>query len=345
MAPIFGWMSGSFSSFEITIASVLFIVVCITLCTLCTNCFSQSSKTPQYSKEKETPSSNLPKERPEDQWSTNRTSGNQHALNSMPKRSVPQVPARPHTRSATMVQSQPPTVYTHNRAESHGYFSQGMMPWLTDTPGVSVGSKASIFPRIPDPPLLPSTFHQPRVQVEPAMQPPSLQQPETVIKDHDTRDREDQSYTSDMFTDHTYSVPGPEVSEEHPYESIGMVNVSEPSPLSSSNEAAENQFGNESPYQTMAEPGEPAAGHSSTSLTVLDNGQAEKPGKLFLPLPAEQDGQCLTGSESTAVYAAVNWKKKTMKLVEFPTLPTTMALDEDDVTEEAAPPIPEKHFE
>ncbi|KAL7872037.1 hypothetical protein SRHO_G00070200 [Serrasalmus rhombeus] len=345
MGPSFGWMSGSFSSFEITVVSVLFIAVCITLFTLCINCFSQSSKTPQCSKEKETPSSNLSKERPEDQWSTNRTLGNEHALNSVPGGSVPQVPARLHTRSTTMVQRQLPTVYSHNRAESHGYFTQGMMPRLPDTPGMSTGSKASVFPRIPDPSLLPSTFHLPRVQVEPTMQPPSLQQPETVIKDHDTRDREDQSYTSDMFTDHTYSVPGSEASEEHPYECIGMVNVSEPSPLSSSDEATEDQFGSESPYQTMAEPGEPVAGYSSTSLTVLNNGQAEKPGTLFLSLPAAQDSQGLTGSESTAVYAAVNWKNKTIKLVEFPILPATLALDGDDVTEEAAPPIPEKHFE
>ncbi|KAL7887990.1 hypothetical protein AOLI_G00029640 [Acnodon oligacanthus] len=334
MAPSFGWMSGSFSSFEITVVSILFIAVCIILFTLCTNCFSysQSSKTPQYSMEKETPSSNLTKERPEDRWSTNRTLGNEHALNSVPDSSVPQVPARPHARSTTMMQRQLPTVYSHNRAESHGYFTQGMMPRLPDTPGLSVGSKASVFPRIPDPSLLPSTFHQPRVQVEPTMQPPSLQQPETVIKDHDTQDRDDQSYNSDMFTDHIYSVPESEVSEEHPYESIGMANVSEPSPLSSSDEATEDQFGSESPYQTMAEPGEPAAGHSSTSLIVLDNGQAEKPGMLFLPLPAEQDSQSLTGSESAAVYAAVNWKNKTMKLAEFPILPATVALDGDDTS-------------
>ncbi|KAI4877708.1 hypothetical protein NFI96_031897, partial [Prochilodus magdalenae] len=248
MAPGFGWISGSASSLEITIASILFVVVYITLCNLCIWCFRQSpAKTTHHPEEKEIPSSIVVKEKLDDQWSTNRTSGNEHASNSEPKSSAPPVPPRPHTRSHTMVQGQQPKVLSHNR--------------------------------------------------------------------------------------------GLVVSEEDPYETIGMVNVSEPSPPSSSNEAAKDQSENESLYQIIREPGEPTAGHLSTSLTVLENEQTEKLEKLSHPLPAEQDDQCLTGTESAPIYAAVNWKSKSMKLAEFPFSSDAAALDEDDGTEEAAPPI------
>lgn len=223
-------------------------------------------------------------------------------------------------------------------AESHGYVSQAMMPRLPDIPVVSVGSAGSAYPRMSGPPPLLSTFKQPRVHVEPAKQ-LSQQQPETATKGQDIQSREDQSNTNEIFTDHMYSVPGLEVSEEHPYESIGMGSMGMPSP---SNEAAADQ--SESPYETVKESGEPAAGHSSTPFTVMDSGQAEKPGLLITSLLTAQGGQSSNGPEKAAVYAEVNRKNKSMKL-EFPIPPSTIVADEDDVTEEAAPPVPEKMFE
>ncbi|XP_072537502.1 uncharacterized protein [Salminus brasiliensis] len=330
MATGLDWMSDSPSSLEITIISILFIVVYITLYTLCTNCFSQSPETPHYPVEKENPSFFSPKEKPEDQWSTNRTVCNEHVLNS--QRSAPQVPDRPPTRSCTVVQTQLPKVHCHNRAESHGYFSQGMMPQLPDAPVFSVGTAGSVFPRIPDSPLFISTFHRPRALEEPAIQPPSLQQPRTVLEDHETLDKEP----------NTNTVPWLKVSEEHLYESISVWRVNEPSLC---REAAEDQLDSESLYETVREPEDPAADHPSTSFTVRESGLAENPGLLFQPFPAVQDSQGLVGTEITVVYAAVNLKKKSLKLKEFPLSPDPIVQDRDDIHEEAAPPVPEKMFE
>ncbi|KAG9282654.1 hypothetical protein AMEX_G1343 [Astyanax mexicanus] len=321
MAAGLGWMSDPSSSLEITVISILFVAVCITLYTLCTSCYSYPPKAPHYPAEKEIPSSFATNEKPEDHWSTNRTSGNEH------------VPDRPHTRSYTMVQPQLSTVYSHNRAESHGYFSQGMIPQLSDAPVFSGSPSGSVNL---DSSLFLSTFRDSGLWEELTMQFPSLQQPITVLKDHETQDTEDQTNVK--------SSPWLEPSNEHLYESIGIGRVSEPS---SSHQAPEDQQSenSEDPYETVRDPRDPAAGHVCKSSAVMDNKVTDNPGQIFQPFPARQDSKGLVGSEITDVYAAVNFKKKSLKIKELPVSSDTIAQAEDDIDEEPAPPVPEKMFE
>ncbi|XP_017310871.1 uncharacterized protein LOC108257523 [Ictalurus punctatus] len=140
MAADLGWMSGHTSSLDITIISIFFLVVYITLYTLCTTCYSG---TPECPEEKELPSSLSLSVNLEDQWSTHRTMNNVDA-------------------------------------KSDSYFSQQMTPRIPDTPTFSVKSTGSFSARLPSLPPIPPVFYLTTLQVEPPMVSSSGQQPRTV---------------------------------------------------------------------------------------------------------------------------------------------------------------------
>ncbi|XP_066533806.1 uncharacterized protein [Hoplias malabaricus] len=307
MALSFGWTSGFSSSLEIIIITIIFAIVYIKLHTFCINCFSQKPESPHCPEKKDIPSSVLPKETKEDQGGTNRTSGSE-------------------------------------LAESHGFFPRGNMPRLPDTPVFSIESAGSLYPRIPDPTLFPSTLYQARAQAQPVLRVPLIQRTETVIRDQDILDREDQTNIHNIFNEHTYSLLEC-VSEEHPYESIGMERFCVSTPPSPLEGATEDQSDSESHYQTVSGPGELAASQSSSFHNMMDNRETEKPELLFPPLPNVKDDQCLAGTEQTVIYAAVNRHNKSIKLQELSLSPGELVLDEEEEAEEAAPPVPEKIFE
>ncbi|XP_060773432.1 uncharacterized protein LOC132883614 isoform X1 [Neoarius graeffei] len=140
MAADLGLMSGHTSSLDITIISILFLIVYIALYTLCTTCFSA---TPECPEEKAIPSSLSLTVNPEDHWSTNRNMENVDA-------------------------------------KSDSCFSQQMTPRIPDTPTFSVGSTGSVSPGLPALPPVPPIFCLTTFQVEPPMASSSGQQPKTV---------------------------------------------------------------------------------------------------------------------------------------------------------------------
>ncbi|XP_058235755.1 uncharacterized protein LOC131346306 isoform X2 [Hemibagrus wyckioides] len=114
MATDLGWTSGHTSSTDITIISILFLVVYITLYALCTTCFR---KTPECPEEKEKPSSLSLSVNREDQRSRNRTTSNVDVLSSTAHSDVPQVPAGPHHQDHNVVYNQQTNINSHNRGQ------------------------------------------------------------------------------------------------------------------------------------------------------------------------------------------------------------------------------------
>ncbi|KAI7799561.1 uncharacterized protein LOC130566140 isoform X2 [Triplophysa rosa] len=133
--------------------------------------------------------------------------------------------------------------------------------------------------------------------------------------------------TTQDLTDHTYSLLDTELNEENPYDYI-----SEPPTLRLSDRA---EGDSERPSPIIPKLVELNVNHSDTALNnPVNNREMEQP--LVL------SDRCLTCTEPSALYATVNWDTKNLKNTEA-VINTYYAVDEM-IDDEAAPPIPYKHF-
>ncbi|XP_076873625.1 uncharacterized protein LOC143523205 [Brachyhypopomus gauderio] len=143
------------------------------------------------------------------------------------------------------------------------------------------------------------------------------------------------------LTDHA-GAPG---GEEHLYECVDMTRQRKSPQSPGCDEAPEDQWQMGRPCQAVTGLAECAANHMDPPTTATDRGRAVEAGLPFQPLPAVQNGRCLSDREGESIYATVNWKNKRWKNRESPLTQDTGKLGKDDPAEVAAPQVPEKMFE
>ncbi|XP_065112125.2 membrane progestin receptor beta isoform X2 [Paramisgurnus dabryanus] len=208
-----------------------------------------------------------------------------------------------------------------NRLEhghSHGHFSKELISPPSQIPTVSMGTSDPQCVKTLQLPFLPS---EPLVYSEPLGLTPSFHHQECR---NDTSISDEYMTTTEDLTDHTYSLLDTGLNEENPYECINET----PSLLSVRPEGKSSLI--------MTKPAQLDVKDSGTVLSnPVNNHEMKQPLALTV--------QSLTNSEPTDVYATVNWQTKTPKNPEA-VFDTYVVDDMIDGTEEAVPPIPDKHF-
>ncbi|TSN30231.1 hypothetical protein Baya_9460 [Bagarius yarrelli] len=226
-----GWISGHTSSLDITIISILFLVIYITVYTLCTTCFSL---TPECLKDKEDPSS---------------------LLLSVTCNDTPPAPAGPQHVNHTVLSIQKTNIYSHNRAKSDGYFSQQIPARNSDTPKFFVRSTGSVPSLLPALPPVPPVLYFTRVQGE-------LEKVPSFSSGHDAKTKTTVFKSVSPPTEDMKSV----LNEEHLYECIDNIRVNGPSLPPPTDKAEENWWETESPYDTVKEWTGPTATHDFATV-------------------------------------------------------------------------------
>ncbi|KAI5090325.1 hypothetical protein C0J45_19186 [Silurus meridionalis] len=130
------------------------------------------------------------------------------------------------------------------------------------------------------------------------------------------------------------------VGEEHLYACIYNLRESEPSSPAPCDGANEDQCEVESPYLTVTY--DEWTDSTACGLTMLGtDSEKEEELKFIFPLPAVHDDLPSVNPDTSPIYAVVNRKIKSPKLLqEAPIVQNSTVLDEDE-----APPVPEKIFD
>ncbi|XP_046691646.1 uncharacterized protein LOC124376546 isoform X2 [Silurus meridionalis] len=270
----------------------------------------------------------------EDPSNAHRTMNNDDVLSSMVHSNMLQVPAGPPHENHSIVNCQQTNIYSHIRAKSDSYFSLQMSPRILDTPPFSVRSTGSASPQLPALPPVPPSFYLTTVQAQMPVESSSEQQDEEVKTSLECvkPSPEAPPHMTSGFTE--------TVGEEHLYACIYNLRESEPSSPAPCDGANEDQCEVESPYLTVTY--DEWTDSTACGLTMLGtDSEKEEELKFIFPLPAVHDDLPSVNPDTSPIYAVVNRKIKSPKLLqEAPIVQNSTVLDEDE-----APPVPEKIFD